>query len=99
MIRHRDSTVLLAFDRQGRHNRYHPAIGEKWVIFSSGREPKAAGNCPVPSCNNEHASNNTSHRRTERKGANLAILGVNIDHVATVREARKTNEPDPVWAA
>jgi pyridoxine 5-phosphate synthase len=29
----------------------------------------------------------------------LAKLGVNIDHVATVREARKTNEPDPVWAA
>lgn len=26
-------------------------------------------------------------------------LGVNIDHVATIREARKTNEPDPVWAA
>lgn len=26
-------------------------------------------------------------------------LGVNIDHVATVREARKTVEPDPVWAA
>jgi pyridoxine 5-phosphate synthase len=24
---------------------------------------------------------------------------VNIDHVATVREARKTNEPDPAWAA
>jgi pyridoxine 5-phosphate synthase len=29
----------------------------------------------------------------------LPLLGVNIDHVATVREARKTNEPDPVWAA
>ena len=29
----------------------------------------------------------------------MAKLGVNIDHVATVREARKTNEPDPVWAA
>jgi pyridoxine 5-phosphate synthase len=29
----------------------------------------------------------------------MAGLGVNIDHVATVREARKTNEPDPVWAA
>ena len=29
----------------------------------------------------------------------LADLGVNIDHVATIREARKTNEPDPVWAA
>ncbi len=26
-------------------------------------------------------------------------LGVNIDHVATVREARKTYEPDVVWAA
>src|SRR4051794_29929737 len=29
----------------------------------------------------------------------MTILGVNIDHVATVREARKTNEPDPIWAA
>ena len=26
-------------------------------------------------------------------------LGVNIDHVATVRQARMTDEPDPVWAA
>lgn len=26
-------------------------------------------------------------------------LGVNIDHVATVRQARLTDEPDPVWAA
>jgi pyridoxine 5-phosphate synthase len=26
-------------------------------------------------------------------------LGVNIDHVATLRQARKTWEPDPVWAA
>lgn len=26
-------------------------------------------------------------------------LGVNIDHVATLREARKSNEPDPVYAA
>ena len=29
----------------------------------------------------------------------MPILGVNIDHVATVRQARQTNEPDPVWAA
>ena len=29
----------------------------------------------------------------------MADLGVNIDHVATVRQARKTYEPDPVWAA
>ncbi|HOB73834.1 MAG TPA: pyridoxine 5'-phosphate synthase [Phycisphaerae bacterium] len=29
----------------------------------------------------------------------MAGLGVNIDHVATVRQARRTYEPDPVWAA
>ena len=26
-------------------------------------------------------------------------LGVNVDHIATVRQARRTWEPDPVWAA
>jgi pyridoxine 5-phosphate synthase len=26
-------------------------------------------------------------------------LGVNIDHVATIRQARQTYEPDPVWGA
>ena len=29
----------------------------------------------------------------------MPSLGVNIDHVATVRQARRTIEPDPVWAA
>ncbi|QDV27020.1 pyridoxine 5'-phosphate synthase [Aureliella helgolandensis] len=29
----------------------------------------------------------------------MAYLGVNIDHVATVRQARRTYEPDPVLAA
>lgn len=29
----------------------------------------------------------------------LIELGVNIDHVATIRQARRTWEPDPVWAA
>lgn len=29
----------------------------------------------------------------------MAALCVNIDHVATVRQARRTYEPDPVWAA
>lgn len=29
----------------------------------------------------------------------MPLLGVNIDHVATVRQARRTDEPDPVWAA
>jgi pyridoxine 5-phosphate synthase len=32
-------------------------------------------------------------------GSRMTALGVNIDHVATVRQARRTNEPDPVWAA
>ncbi|MFH1420302.1 MAG: pyridoxine 5'-phosphate synthase [Planctomycetota bacterium] len=29
----------------------------------------------------------------------MATLGVNIDHVATIRQARRTDEPDPAWAA
>ena len=29
----------------------------------------------------------------------MITLGVNIDHVATIREARKGIEPDPVWAS
>jgi pyridoxine 5-phosphate synthase len=29
----------------------------------------------------------------------MALLNVNIDHVATVRQVRYADEPDPVWAA
>ncbi|MBC8313376.1 MAG: pyridoxine 5'-phosphate synthase [Candidatus Cloacimonetes bacterium] len=29
----------------------------------------------------------------------MTKLGINIDHIATIRQARKTNEPDPVEAA
>ena len=29
----------------------------------------------------------------------MAVLNVNIDHVATVRQARRADEPSPVWAA
>jgi pyridoxine 5-phosphate synthase len=29
----------------------------------------------------------------------MSVLNVNIDHVATIRQARLTDEPDPVWAA
>ncbi len=29
----------------------------------------------------------------------MTFLAVNIDHIATIREARRTNEPDPVAAA
>lgn len=33
------------------------------------------------------------------KDEGMAVLNVNIDHVATVRQARLADEPDPVWAA
>ncbi len=29
----------------------------------------------------------------------MALLAVNVDHIATIREARGTDEPDPVFAA
>jgi pyridoxine 5-phosphate synthase len=39
-------------------------------------------------------------RRTIPAGGGAGILlGVNIDHVATLRQARRAAEPDPVWAA
>ena len=37
-------------------------------------------------------------KAAQRSGGGLRLY-VNIDHVATVREARKTDEPDPVLAA
>jgi pyridoxine 5-phosphate synthase len=36
---------------------------------------------------------------TPTSGSFMPELGVNIDHVATIRQARRTYEPDPVWAA
>src|SRR5690349_17522923 len=35
----------------------------------------------------------------ELKGESVARLGVNIDHVATLRQARGGNDPDPLTAA
>src|SRR4030042_2038948 len=29
----------------------------------------------------------------------MCVLKVNIDHVATIRQARRADEPDPAWAA
>src|SRR4051794_35763641 len=37
--------------------------------------------------------------RPEGSRATMPRLGVNIDHVATLRQARGGREPDPVWAA
>lgn len=41
----------------------------------------------------------TNSRSPPAKEPVMALLGVNIDHVATVRQARRTIEPDPVHAA
>jgi len=37
--------------------------------------------------------------KIEKENIKLLTLGVNIDHVATIRQARRTVEPDPVAAA
>jgi pyridoxine 5-phosphate synthase len=36
---------------------------------------------------------------TDPERSAMIELGVNVDHVATLRQARRTWEPDPVWAA
>jgi pyridoxine 5-phosphate synthase len=45
------------------------------------------------------AQSTTSRHSLESGEDNLLTLGVNIDHIATVRQARRTVEPDPVGAA
>jgi len=40
-----------------------------------------------------------SGKGRRRYAGGVIELGVNIDHVATIRQARRTYEPDPVWAA
>lgn len=41
----------------------------------------------------------TANTTTARAGSSRVLLGVNIDHVATLRQARRTRYPDPVQAA
>ena len=42
---------------------------------------------------------NENRGRVGKQNRNMIELGVNIDHIATVRQARQTVEPDPIWAA
>ena len=35
----------------------------------------------------------------QQQTTDMIELGVNIDHIATIRQVRRTTEPDPVWAA
>ena len=41
----------------------------------------------------------SDHGLTQSNRGKMPRLGVNIDHVATIRQARGGHEPDPVWAA
>ena len=42
---------------------------------------------------------NKKHSNASDKPLPMLELGVNVDHVATLRQARGTNYPDPVLAA
>ena len=70
----------------------NPAIFAKIVGESLGLHPGPFGDLPPGAALH-------SHLRFEIETTSMPELGVNIDHVATVRQARQTNEPDPVWAA
>src|SRR6202008_2133793 len=72
-----------------RGGRLHPQRNARRGTLSHARAHRPApawAGAPHPQC---------------ADGAQRAVieLGVNIDHVATVRQARRTYEPDPVWAA
>src|SRR4029078_10715708 len=59
---------------------------------------RRAASRAAASCRTWRRSKTT--RRCDEKGTSDVIeLGVNIDHVATLRQARRTYEPDPVWGA
>ncbi len=53
--------------------------------------------CPIP---HTHFSCKIKILKTvDREKLGVSTLGVNIDHIATIRQARRTVEPDPVAAA
>ncbi len=63
-----------------------PAAG--WSATARNRRSPAALDLSAHGCSNIRGESQTMPR-----------LGVNIDHVATLRQARGGREPDPVWAA
>ena len=75
----------------------------KGTSSSRSVTPAAFHACCRPT--ERHGGRSLQHRTTlvTRPGGCynplMPQLGVNIDHVATVRQARRTYEPDPVWAA
>ena len=88
----RHGAVELAADRRGGADRLDRA-GASWADKRHSRlvrlfEPRAGRRLV--------SQPDECHLRLVRA---MAELGVNIDHVATIRQARHTDEPDPVWAA
>src|SRR5258705_12057810 len=73
------------------------------------RRPKRNDSCATCStttssnvASRADASSRTCRRSTrnaKRRTKAVIELGVNIDHVATLRQARRTYEPDRLWAA
>ena len=47
----------------------------------------------------ENQTNHTTSKTRNKPKVNPILLGVNVDHVATIRQARGSNYPDPVHAA
>src|SRR5690606_36652725 len=66
----------------------------------AGRDEGAGPRAPARAHRAAPAGAGAAHAR-HTEGAERAVieLGVNVDHVATVRQARRTYEPDPVGAA
>jgi hypothetical protein len=65
-----------------------------------GRGPTArSGRRPAPSPDRPAADARSARRKNALASAAMARLGVNIDHVATLRQARGVDYPDPLEAA
>src|SRR5262249_29914760 len=63
-------------------------------------EPFRRQQSPIASGQQSHVCGSAANsvERARRKVL-MTLRSVNIDHIATIREARRTNEPDPVAAA
>ena len=52
----------------------------------------------IKSVNRSNHSRVKQLQRIRENKMNELLLGVNVDHIATLRQARGTNFPDPVYA-